>query len=71
MAVKLPLVVANGQIEQLQAGDSIDTGLPAIQHVFSTNATIPAGYSLYVSRYVEIAAGVTLEIGADADLEIG
>lgn len=71
MAVKLPLVVANGQIEQLQAGDSINTGLPAVQHVFTSNTTIPAGYSLYVSRYVEIAAGVTLTVDDDADLEIG
>jgi hypothetical protein len=40
-------------------------------HILSSNLTVTAGKSAYVSRYLEIAAGVTVEIGALADLEIG
>jgi hypothetical protein len=74
MAVKLPLVITAGVVQQLQAGDSIATssgGLALSQHVLGTNFTITAGYSAYVTRYMELAAGVTLEIGLDGDLEIG
>lgn len=41
------------------------------QHVVSANTTITAGYSAYISRFIEISNGITLEIGADSDLEIG
>lgn len=40
-------------------------------HVISANTTIPAGHSKVIPRYIEIAAGINLEIGAGADLEIG
>lgn len=40
------------------------------QHVIGVDTTITAGYSAVVSRYVEVSAGFTLEIGADGDLEI-
>jgi hypothetical protein len=40
------------------------------KHVISSNLTIPDGYSAVVSRYVEIAANITLTIGSDSDLEI-
>lgn len=43
---------------------------PFAQHVIAQNMVIPAGTALVVPRYVEIAAGVTLEIAANADLEI-
>jgi len=43
---------------------------PLIAHVVSTDTTIDAGLSRIVARYAEIAAGVTLEIAADADMEI-
>lgn len=39
-------------------------------HVVSSDGTITAGTTLVIPRYVEIAAGVTLEIEADGDLEI-
>lgn len=45
--------------------------LPSSKHVITENHTIPAGESAHVTRYLEIASGITLEIGADADLEIG
>lgn len=73
MAVKLPLVVTAGQIQQLQAGDTIATGsggLSLNQHVLGVDFTITAGYSATVERYLEIAAGITVEIGADGDLGI-
>lgn len=40
------------------------------QHVITSNFTITAGTGVVVPRYVEIAAGITLEIGADGDLDI-
>lgn len=46
------------------------TGLLAGQHIVGVDTTIPAGYSVDISRYVEIADGITLDIGDDADLEI-
>jgi len=41
------------------------------QHVISAGYTVTGGWSSYVVRYVEIAAGVTVEIGSDGDLGIG
>lgn len=41
------------------------------KHVITANTTITAGYGAYFPRYIEIAAGITLEIDVDADLEIG
>jgi hypothetical protein len=40
-------------------------------HALSSNLTVTAGKSAYLSRYLEIAAGVTVEIETDSDLEIG
>jgi hypothetical protein len=40
-------------------------------HVVSVDTLIPADTSLFVARYLEIAPGKTLEIGLNADLEIG
>lgn len=48
------------------------TATPAPQnHVISGNSTLTADCVLYIPRYMEIAAGVTFEIGAGADMEIG
>ena len=52
------------------AQQAATTNLTITNHVFSTNTTIPAGSSFEMSRYIEIAAGVTVEIGVGADLEI-
>lgn len=41
------------------------------QNVISAGYTVTGGWSAYVVRYVEIAAGVTVEIGSDGDLGIG
>ena len=46
------------------------TGLAAGQHVVGVDATIAAGYGVSIPRYFEVSAGFTLELGADADLEI-
>ncbi len=40
------------------------------QHLISADTTVTAGYTASVVRYLEIAAGVTVELEADADLEI-
>ena len=55
-------------------GDS-ETGVAlyipiGVAHTPQSSVTITAGYSLVVTRYYEIPSGVTLEIGADADMEI-
>lgn len=39
-------------------------------HVLVSDFTVTAGKGVVVPRYVEIAAGVTLELGASGDLEI-
>ena len=67
MALRAALVIATGQVEQLQSGDALDA---AEAHVPS-NRTIAPGFAIYVPRYLEIPLGVTIEIGADADIEIG
>lgn len=43
---------------------------PAPSHLYSADTVIAAGTSVVHSRYIEVAAGKTLELGADADLEI-
>jgi hypothetical protein len=39
-------------------------------HIVVSNFTITAGRSATIERYVEVAAGIALEIGADGDLGI-
>lgn len=70
MSARTPLVVSSGQLMQAAVGDSLENTYPTTAHVVSADLTIPAGASLTVTRYVEVAAGVTLEIGAGGDLEI-
>lgn len=48
----------------------IGAGGDETAHLISASTIIPAGQTQMVTRYVEIAAGVTLEIGLDADLEV-
>ena len=40
-------------------------------HLVASSFTIPAGQMVYAVRYLEIAAGINLELGSNADLEIG
>lgn len=105
MASRLPVVIAAGQLQQLQAADALDapftsakpgtvplsgggtvnflradgtwqppgasgSALALSQHVIAADFTVTAGYSADVSRYIEIATGKTVEVGADGDLEI-
>jgi hypothetical protein len=73
MAVKLPLVITAGAVQQLQAGDTIATGSGGLglnQHVLGVDFTIAAGYSATIERYLNIAAGVTLALGLGADLGV-
>lgn len=71
MAVRLPLVIITGTVQQLPAGDSISSGNLAFnQHVISGDTVVPAGATATVERYVEVAAGVVLEIDLDGDLGI-
>lgn len=48
---------------------SLESGA-RVSHTISANTVLPAGFSSVVSRYLEIAAGITFEIGAGSDLEI-
>lgn len=45
--------------------------LGGVAHLIDEAVTIAAATGYYISRYLEVAAAITLEIGADADLEIG
>lgn len=105
MAARLPVVIVSGQLQQLQATDTLplfgtaaqgevpasgggsvnvlfadgvwrppgasSAGALALnQHVQGTAFVITAGYSATIERYLEISAGITVEIGADGDLGI-
>jgi len=52
------------------SSSSTTSDLALSKHVISTNFTIPAAQSAVVARYVSIAAGITLTVGADGDLKI-
>ncbi len=47
------------------------SALALSQHIISSGFTVSADLAAYVPRYVEISAGITLEIAANGDLEIG
>lgn len=59
MAVKKPLVLTNGEIEQLQSGDSIDVQPDSFQATFTTTAI--AGAPVYVDggTSVDLAQATT------------
>lgn len=59
------------EIIKATPSSSSSSALALSQHVISADFTIPASQAAYVTRYVEIAAGITLTIEADGDLEIG
>jgi hypothetical protein len=44
--------------------------LSAIKHVTDRSIVLKAGYSSVISRYIEVGATYTLEIGSDSDLEV-
>ena len=50
------------------AGVASDIALS--KHINVADFVITAGYSAVVVRFVEIAVGVTIELGSDSDLEI-
>lgn len=76
MAARLPLVINNGQLQQLQAADTLAgvTATPPTidysNHLVSTNFTMPAGCGGCVPRYVKVAAGITLKVDTGGDLRI-
>lgn len=53
----------------LNAAGVGDLGLN--KHILAANFTVTAAYASYITRYLEIGATFALEIGADADMEIG
>lgn len=60
---------ADGAWAAPPSGSGGDLGLD--KHILSSGFTVTADYAAYVTRYLEVAAGVNLEIGAGGDLEIG
>jgi hypothetical protein len=52
-------------------GASPSSDLALNKHIIASNFTLTAGYGSTIPRYLEISAGITVELGADADLEIG
>ena len=71
MATRTPLVIVNGQTQQLQPGDAIAQtyGFP---YAITSNTIITAGYGVDTSTAypVAISAGVTLAIGAASVLSL-
>ncbi len=64
MALRKPLVIVSGQVEQLQAGDTLDAAVTAIDVIARTNANVGAiviGTPVYAS-----AAGSVDKAKADA-----
>lgn len=55
----------------IATGGGGSSALQMSQHIISADFTITADKAAYVPGYVEIAASFTLEIGLNADLEIG
>lgn len=45
--------------------------IPVTKRVITSNQVINSGYSAYVTGYLEIALGFSLEIASDACFEIG
>jgi hypothetical protein len=66
-----PYVIPGPAGPQGPAGAGGGGALQLDQHVLSANFSITPGWAAYITRYLEIAAGFTLEIGLDGDLEIG
>lgn len=60
MTIKKPLVVTDGQVEQIQSDDFIDTAL-----VKNTQATItiPSGYQYIAADEFEITSLITINDG--------
>lgn len=52
------------------AGNEAITGIQTHAHLIAAAATQTSGHTTHYSRYAEIAAGITYEIGANADTEI-
>lgn len=73
MALKQPLVLANGQIQQLQAGDTIPGGSApfSASNIVSSDTTMAASESAFRSDFLEISAGIALTVAAEAVMEIG
>lgn len=76
MAVKTPLKIANGEVQQFQTGDTIDpTFLPASSgygnvDTISTNTSLPADYSVVYVRKIKINSGIKLSLGLGSRLRI-
>lgn len=62
---------ATGATLTATAAGGASGALALNQHVLVANFTITAGWTAYITRYLEVAVGFTLEIGLDGDLEIG
>ena len=66
MAIKKPLVIgSNGEIEQLQAGDTIDVTTASNQVFTATNAM---GWALTIGQAVYISAANTVEAALADDV---
>jgi hypothetical protein len=66
---KFQVYEAGAWTNMVSTGVGGDLGLN--KHVIASNFTVTAAYASYITRYMEISAAVSFEIGADADLEIG
>ncbi len=69
----VPVVPIGTGFEHVTGGieDSTASLLVYNPHILTVNFTLPAGQGTQIPRYFEVAAGITFELGADADLEVG
>lgn len=75
---RIRLMLVNGAPSMVDSLGNVTSLVPAAAptfytnpHLVSVNTVVAPGTTVYIPRYLEIAAGVTLEIGADADVEVG
>lgn len=75
MAVFNPLVVSSGQVQQMQAGDTLNPAamcpVPLTAKAPAVAVVVTAGYSARVPDEYECVFGVETEIGLGATVEIG
>lgn len=61
--IRKPLVINDGQVQQLPAGDAM---IPATPRILSENLTIRSGFNALAVRSIGIADGALLRVESGA-----
>ena len=70
MATRIALVLVAGQMQQLQAGDTLGITADDLDNVTVADATVAANKSRLYAGQLEIGAGFNFAIGAGSVVEI-